>query len=133
MNVFYWSFTFQYYLRHPIKWIKELYYNIKHTLQRIIRGWADSDTWNLDQWFLCVFPQMLDALQEGNTWPGNFRSLEEWHEWLKAQSSNLKECRESNIEEFTTAKSFQIEQERRQKLIQKTFEELSKNFFSLWS
>lgn len=35
---------------------------MKFAFQRVRRGWADEDTWNIDTWFCKVLPEMLEYL-----------------------------------------------------------------------
>ena len=101
MNIFNTAWSWRYYLRHPIKLIKEFFCNLYEAYRRIRYGWAYSDVWNLCDWFLVVMPQMLYALAADNAraYPGNdeFDTYEKWRDWLLEQASKLEKCREDGI------------------------------------
>ncbi len=48
---------------NPIRHIKHLGRNIKHSYQRIRYGYCDRDVWSIDWWFLSVIPNMLEDLK----------------------------------------------------------------------
>ena len=49
---------------NPIQKIKKFFRDLKFCYQRITRGWCESDTWNMDTWFLEVIPPMLNYLRK---------------------------------------------------------------------
>lgn len=53
---------------------------IKFFLQRLIRGWDDSDTWSLD-YTLCkwLLPRLKRFRELQNGWPADFETQEEWN------------------------------------------------------
>ena len=52
--------------RRPIKKIEAFIIDIKHFFQRGKYGWADSDWFNFDGWFIYVIPQMLNELKNNH-------------------------------------------------------------------
>lgn len=52
---------------------------IKFFLQRLIRGWDDSDTWSLD-YTLCnwLLPRFIRFRELNQGWPCQFETAEEW-------------------------------------------------------
>jgi hypothetical protein len=85
LNVFNWSYSKRYYLTHPWKWFKELWYNIKAAYRRVKYGWCYCDVWNWDDWFCSVVPPMLRHMADhGSAYPGHppFETPEKWHDWL---------------------------------------------------
>lgn len=48
--------------RHPVLKIKNLWRDLKVIRHRAKWSWSYYDCWDLDNWFLKVIPQMLDAL-----------------------------------------------------------------------
>ena len=86
-------------LRRPINKIKYLFKCIKWAKQRITRGYADSDVWNIDEWFLRCVPGMLEQLANTtNSYPGKFLSyvdhiitIEEDDDAAEKWSAELKE------------------------------------------
>lgn len=70
-----------YYLRHPIEWVKLKCRQIKWAYQRIIYGWCESDSWDIDSWYLKVMPNLLRHLAANtHSFPGNneFPTYESW-------------------------------------------------------
>lgn len=154
MSVFKWPCGPRYYLLRPWKWFNQLFDNIRAGWRRANKGYCYSDVWNLCDWFLEVMPSMLNDLAEkGCAYPGNdnFPDAETWETWLKKISNNLIYCREEEREkrneyekEFlkTIGKDKKINDlyfgraeeifQESQTLLNDTFSELSKNFYSLW-
>ena len=97
-SAFTWSRSKRYYLTHPWKWFQQLFYNLKHARQRIVRGYADDDVFCFFEWFLHVIPSMLQDLADDNYggYPGfpPFDTPEKWSIWLHEQSQRLISCRE---------------------------------------
>lgn len=56
---FCYKFPLKYRLLHPLERIQDIGLNIKYAYQRIKYGWCVKDTFDIDTWFLNVFPQML--------------------------------------------------------------------------
>ncbi len=46
--------------------IKKLIRGFKSRLQRFARGYADSDVWNFDCWFMDIIPKMLEHLSKNH-------------------------------------------------------------------
>ena len=44
--------------------IKKLFRELKNKRQRAKKGYADSDLWNLDYWFLDIMPRMLKQFRD---------------------------------------------------------------------
>lgn len=100
-NVFSYGYRKRYYCRHPIKFLKETWCNLRAAYWRVTRGWAPRDVWSFDTWFLDVVPQQLLYLADkGIGYPGDneFDTIEKWHDWLREQANNLIACREEEIE-----------------------------------
>ena len=51
-----------YYLTHPHKLGSELCSHVKWAWQRVVRGWDDTVTWDLDCYLCYMMPQWLDRL-----------------------------------------------------------------------
>lgn len=94
---FHWSAPFSFYLRHPLKGLKELKYNIRDSYQRIKYGFSYTDMCDMDFWFLETIPTMLRKLAEQPTSPMQFDSANDWDEWLLDQAEKLEKCREDGI------------------------------------
>ena len=41
----------------------------KFRKQRLQRGWANCDTWDMDGWLLFTIPDMLEHMERSNTYP----------------------------------------------------------------
>ena len=170
-NSFHWSAPFRFYLRHPLRWFRELKYNIRDSYQRIKYGFSYTDIWNMDNWFLETIPPMLRKLAEEQTNPGQFDNADDWDEWLLDQAEKLEKCKEDGIKneyeeeflrlselaqtsytdkdntvhsvfksspEFEDIKKKYFNRQReiseeQIKLVNEVFNELGKNFYSLWS
>ena len=59
LSCFRYKMPLRYIITHPLQSFEDLYLNIKYSMQRIRRGWCDSDTFDIDMWFLNVFTDML--------------------------------------------------------------------------
>ena len=100
-NVFTYGYRKSYYCRHPIKFLKETWCNLRAAYWRATKGWAPRDCWEFSYWFLDIAPEMLNYLADnGVGYPGDeeFDTIEKWHDWLHAQANNLIACREEEIE-----------------------------------
>jgi hypothetical protein len=103
----------KFYLRHPLKWLDELRYNIRDSYQRIKFGWSYSDLWNMDYWFLETIPPMLRHLAEEPTYPSNFSKADDWDEWLLDQAEKLEKCKEDGIKNEYEEDFFRLAEEAR--------------------
>ena len=93
------GYSRRYYLRHPLRFLRECGQNIRNAWMRITRGWCYMDTWNIDIWFLEVMPQMLRHLaKNGCGYPGvePFDTPEKWNDWLNAMADTFESLQESN-------------------------------------
>lgn len=97
LNVFkdYRGYSRHWMLTHPWLYFKHGYYNLKAAWQRATRGYANRDTWDMDTWFLQVFPAMLKQLsQNANGHPCSFKSYEEWTEFLYQLAIDFEKCQD---------------------------------------
>lgn len=93
----------RYYLTHPWKFFKELYWNFRYGWQRATKGYCNMDKWNFDTWFLEIVPDMLDELAEsGCGYPGTeeFPTAESWKTFLHNLASDLRLCTEEAAEKM---------------------------------
>lgn len=91
----------RYYLTHPWEWFKDLGYCLRDAYQRITRGYADTDWFNMDSHLLELLPAMLKELAAHSySYPGRapFDTPEKWSAWLNEMADNLISCREEEIE-----------------------------------
>lgn len=90
-----------YYVRHPLKFLRELRNNMRNAIMRVRYGWCHYDIWNMDNWMLTVLPEMLRYLAEnGCGYPGTdeFPTSEAWENWLKYIAASLESCKEDEVE-----------------------------------
>ena len=94
------SYTWRYYLRHPLKYLKMFGKKCKWAYQRVVRGWCDYDTYSMDNWFCDVVPDMLDYLAANHMgWPDmDFETLEDWEEWLEKTAAAIRYNCEENYQ-----------------------------------
>ena len=91
----------RYYLTHPWEWFKDLGYCLRDAYQRITRGYADTDWFNMDSHLLELLPAMLKELAaHSHSYPGRapFDTPEKWSAWLNEMADNLISCREEEID-----------------------------------
>lgn len=90
-----------YYLTHPWEWFKDLGYCLRDAYQRITRGYADTDWFDMDSHLLELLPAMLKELAaHSHSYPGcaPFDTPEKWSAWLNEMADNLISCREEEVE-----------------------------------
>lgn len=91
--------TFGYIPCKTVAAIKSNFYqffkNIKYAYQRIIRGYADCDRWNIDNYIAYLLPAMLMDLREnGNSYPdfvdpSIVTSFEDWQAVLQEMAEHF--------------------------------------------
>lgn len=97
LNVFkdYRGYSRRWMITHPWLYFQHGYYNLKAAWQRATKGYANRDVWNMDTWFLQVFPAMLKQLsQESHGHPISFNSYEEWTEFLYQLAMDFEKCQD---------------------------------------
>ena len=100
--------SWKFYLYHPQEIFRHTYLNIKAAWQRITRGWADADTWDLDHYLLEILPEMLEYLRlNSHGFPGperGFPTFEDWSVFLRDEiiehMKNAREDQTVQINEF---------------------------------
>lgn len=85
-NCFSYS-SWRFYLKKPWEFFEDTWLNLKAAWQRVTRGWADRDTWSLDNYLLEILPEMIEYLAEHtHGYPGEhagFPTYESWQEFLR--------------------------------------------------
>ncbi|MDT3388622.1 MAG: hypothetical protein LIR46_12820 [Bacteroidota bacterium] len=92
------SYRKSYYWTHPLKWIKDVYWNIRNFIHRGQYGFAYSDVWGWYYWWPTVGAEALRYLMEHHSaYPGYepFETPEKWEEYLRKIIENLEWCVES--------------------------------------
>ena len=94
-NVFSFSYRKRYYLKHPIRFFKEIWWMLRAAYMRATKGWCYGDVWELGYWFLDVFPPMLKYLADhGEGYKSE--TPEEWHNHLYGIANLLENAREES-------------------------------------
>lgn len=92
-----WTFPYRksYYLTHPWKWFKDLYWNIRNFWHRGRYGYAYVDVWNFGEWYPRVAAGALRYLAEhASGYPGvePWETPEKWERHLKELAIKLDKC-----------------------------------------
>ena len=99
MNVLkYFPYRWRHYITHPWKFFEDCWLNIKAAYQRITRGFAYRDLFNIDNWFLDIFPEMLKEFRENlHSFPGNseFPTFESWAAYLEEMETHFRNANEN--------------------------------------
>ena len=93
------GYSRRYYLRHPLRFLRECGQNLRAAWLRATQGWCGRDVWNMDMWFLEVMPLMLRHLAENSCgYPGTepFETPEKWSDWLNAMADTFEALQEEN-------------------------------------
>ena len=95
-----WTFPYRksYYLTHPWKWFKDIYWNIRNFWHRGRYGYAYIDVWNFCDWYPRVAAEALRYLAKHNSgYPGTkpWETIEEWREYLNYLANRLERCADS--------------------------------------
>ncbi len=141
------SFSFRYYLYHPLRLIKHCTRSFKWAYQRIVRGYADIDVWSVNDWILDTLPYMLRQLaEEAHSYPVDAEP-DEWHDKLIQMAKKLEMCTEeyeesqneyfekSFIDNKNCKEYFERSRELHEESIQRIkefFAEFGECFYDLW-
>lgn len=95
-----WTFPYRksYYLTHPWKWFKDLYWNIRNFWHRGRYGYAYIDVWNFCDWYPRVGAEALRYLARHNSgYPATkpWNTMKEWREYLEYMANRLERCANS--------------------------------------
>jgi hypothetical protein len=95
-----WTFSYnkRYYLTHPWKWFKDLYWNWRNFWHRARFGYAYVDVWNFCDWYPRVGAEALRYLaQHHSGYPGikPWENPKEWEEYLNYLANRLERCADS--------------------------------------
>jgi hypothetical protein len=88
-------FGFTDYRLFSVSWWKErlnprTYYKaVKWFSQRGLRGWADCDAWNLDNYLDAVLPSAIRSLKKAHSYPPDL-TPDEWNEILEKMAVGFK-------------------------------------------
>lgn len=95
-----WDFSYRksYYLTHPWKWFKDLYWNIRNFWHRGRYGYAYVDVWGFCEWYPRVGAAALRYLAKNkSSYPGTkpWYTPEEWTKYLEYMANRLDRCADS--------------------------------------
>ena len=88
--------------RYPIGWWKNITMfprHVKWAWQRVTRGYADCDVWNMHGWLLNIMSGALNQLADTCCgWPGTeeFPTDKDWVEYLKSIAQKFYSANEDN-------------------------------------
>ena len=93
-----WRFAYKpsYYVKHPFKWIKDIYWNFRNFIHRGRYGYAYTDVWNWCSWFPTVGAEALRYLaKHGDSYPSvsPWETPKKWKSYLMEMANNLEWCR----------------------------------------
>ena len=100
LDIFTWDLRPSYYITHPWRWFRELFWNIRAAHNRIHKGYTDTDWMNYDVWFKRIAAQMLrEMAMYSHGYPGSepFDTPEKWSSWLHRMSDQLSKCADEDI------------------------------------
>ena len=133
-------------LYYKTKWaIINAYWGLRKRCQRFKRGFSWGDVWDMDQWFMEIAKPMLTHLKtNGNSYPNDFKSRDEWCAVLDEMIDCLELMEEDKVYEFlgfrryedywrrTTEdrkKAYEIRENNKNRF----FELFNKHFYDLWN
>ena len=99
LSIWQWDYPKTYYLTHPWRWFRELYWNIRNAYCRTTKGYCNIDWMNFDMWFKHIAPQMLrDIAMHGHAYPGSepFDTPEKWKSWLHRMADQITYCQDED-------------------------------------
>ena len=94
--------TLYYSIRHPLKTIGDFVRSVKWAWQRSVRGYADTDWWNMCDWMTEVLSDMLDTCAEKHFgFPAGDDGFtdEEWTAYLREIATHLRNSSEAQCEQ----------------------------------
>lgn len=101
MSVFTLGYRKRWYLMHPLKFIKEIYWDCRNFIHRGRFGFGYCDVWCMDQYLIKVIPKMLRHLaKHGCGYPGvePFNTPEKYDAWLNRLASDFEKCDMNDID-----------------------------------
>lgn len=95
LSVFTYPYRKTYYLTHPWKLFKDIYWNIRNFIHRGRYGYAYVDVWNFCDWYPQVAAEALRYLAKHNSgYPGVYpwTTMKEWRAYLEYLANRLERC-----------------------------------------
>ena len=96
LNVYTYRRPARFYLCHPLRAVRDFFRRLRWARQRAVRGYADTDVWDMDEWFLRVLPPMLRDLADSDGYPGDppFDTESKWTRWLNRMADDIESLQE---------------------------------------
>ena len=126
LELMYLPYRGSYYLKHPLKFIREIYWNIRNFIHRGRYGYSYPDVWNWLFWWPTAGAEALRQLAEyGCGYPGHepWETPEKWKAYLLDTADKLEWCVRSAEE----PEGYGREEERAN-----IFAEIGKNLGRFW-
>ena len=117
------------------RFISDKNWEFRRNLQRFRRGWAYTDVWDLDSWFIGMLEPMLRHLKEHHSGVPVCYTEEEWEQRLDEMVKHLHLMDEYNVSKELygeNPKKYQQVYETQLRHKDKFFEMFSKDFYNLW-
>lgn len=79
--------------------VKMFFHSCKYAYQRVTRGYADCDLWDLDDYYLTLFTNTLNSFADNTiSYPGNkqFPSYESWIKYVRELALDFLKANEAN-------------------------------------
>lgn len=95
-----WTFPYRksYYITHPWKWFKDIYWNVRNFWHRGRYGYAYVDVWNFCDWYPRVGAEALHYMADHHSgYPGIYpwATSEDWEAYLRYLARRLERCADS--------------------------------------
>ena len=88
----------KYYLTHPIDFFAHYWRDLKCAYERVTKGYCFRDLWNIDYWFLNVFPRMLQDFNKIRNGHPGIITEEEWNTIIEDMIISFKNADEEQTD-----------------------------------
>ena len=125
------SYRKSYYFRHPIRFIRDIYWGIRNFIHRGRYGYSYTDAWNWFNWWPVAGAEALRYMAEnGCAYPGcePWETPEKWKAYLLDLADRLEWCAKSQDDGFVNEE----EERKRDEKCQQIFAEIGKNLGRFW-
>lgn len=121
------AFPVRYCLRHPIKWIKGVFKDLKWAWQRATKGYSDYDRYDIDFWFLkTIVPMLREFNEKTYSHPYNM-TPEEWHDIIEEMAQHFEQA-DKLSDDYLTGQDWEKAEEE----LHKGMTMFEKYLFNLW-
>jgi hypothetical protein len=107
---------------------------IKWKIQRMKRGYSDSDAWNMCDYLLDIIPPMLEQFKDGDSYPAILDSAEEWNTKLDEMIEGFEAGKRYSELDYDTASDRRWQKQIDDDLakFRKGMRVFTEYFFALW-